>query len=327
MIDILLPVGRLVQGDLYKGQTTDKNGKPLTTKNGDPRTSFFFAVAIPKKPGETHWSHTAWGQLLYQAGVTGFPAGEHSRPNFSWKVVDGDSAVPDEYGKVWNTKEGFPGHWVVKCGGGFAVGVVENKSPWSALPAGMVKRGYFIEVKININPNGDAMKPGVYINPEMVAFVGYGEEIKGGPDASAMGFGQAELPAGVSAAPIGGMAAMPATPSASPAAAMPAPAQPNNMPPVAQVAPAMPATPVAVQAGPAHNVMGVPAAAAPAPLPVAAPVAAAPAPNPAILGTPAAAPVAPQKVMLPAANGATYEQMAAQGWTDEQLIQHQMMAG
>jgi len=30
--------------------------------------------------------------------------------------------------------------------------------------------------------------------------------------------------------------------------------------------------------------------------------------------------------MLPAANGATYEQMIAAGWTDAMLIQHGMMA-
>lgn len=49
---------------------------------------------------------------------------------------------------------------------------------------------------------------------------------------------------------------------------------------------------------------------------------------------PAAAPAAPQaysgfmgtRVMLPAANGVPYESFMQQGWTDELLIQHGMMA-
>lgn len=47
---------------------------------------------------------------------------------------------------------------------------------------------------------------------------------------------------------------------------------------------------------------------------------------------PAPAPIPPAAVhvatpiMLPAANGASYEQMRAAGWTDDQLVAHQMMA-
>lgn len=42
---------------------------------------------------------------------------------------------------------------------------------------------------------------------------------------------------------------------------------------------------------------------------------------------PVVAPPATQHVMLPAAQGATYEQMIAAGWTDALLIQHGMMQG
>jgi hypothetical protein len=35
---------------------------------------------------------------------------------------------------------------------------------------------------------------------------------------------------------------------------------------------------------------------------------------------------APARVMLPAAQGATYEQCIAMGWTDALLIEHKMMA-
>lgn len=80
----------------------------------------------------------------------------------------------------------------------------------------------------------------------------------------------------------------------------------------------------AVAAPPLAPVGSVPTPAAPAPI-VAAPPALPVTPNPAILAVPAA-PAAPARVMLPAANGATYEQLIAAGWTDAQLVQHGMMA-
>ena len=76
---------------------------------------------------------------------------------------------------------------------------------------------------------------------------------------------------------------------------------------------------------------GMPAA-APQPMPaavsaqMAAPIAVTP--NPAFLMPPPAAPVAAPPtapVMTPKANGGTYEQYRAAGWTDAQLREHGMM--
>ena len=75
-INLTLPVGRVVLGNLYKGNSTDIDGKPLVVKQGanagQPRINFFFAVAIPKS-GEQHWSQTAWGQQIHSVGITAFP--------------------------------------------------------------------------------------------------------------------------------------------------------------------------------------------------------------------------------------------------------------
>jgi hypothetical protein len=49
------------------------------------------------------------------------------------------------------------------------------------------------------------------------------------------------------------------------------------------------------------------------------------APHYGILTPPSPVAVTPQRVMLPAAQGATYEQLLAVGWTDVTLIQHGMM--
>lgn len=63
----------------------------------------------------------------------------------------------------------------------------------------------------------------------------------------------------------------------------------------------------------------------PAPAPAVAAPAVVPPPAPAFRMVPP--PAAPARVMLPAAQGATYEQCIAAGWTDALLIEHKMMAG
>ena len=90
------------------------------------------------------------------------------------------------------------------------------------------------------------------------------------------------------------------------------------------------ASPLPAGASPTPLAGFVPPVAAPAapaaPAPMAPPPAAPPAPPaPAFLQVPP--PVAPARQMLPAAQGATYEQMIAAGWTDATLVQMGMMAG
>src|ERR1700733_10382568 len=101
-IELLTPVGRLVQGSLYEPQTTDAENKPLTIRSGpnggQPRVDFYFALAVPKG-GEQHWSQTQWGAKIWQAGHVGFPNGQTQSPTFAWKVTDGDSQVPNRMGK------------------------------------------------------------------------------------------------------------------------------------------------------------------------------------------------------------------------------------
>lgn len=77
-----------------------------------------------------------------------------------------------------------------------------------------------------------------------------------------------------------------------------------------------PAAPLAVQPNPAF--LGAPGQGSA--IPGGAPM------PPGLPMTPPAVPAAPQRRMLPPANGATYEQMVANGWTDALLIQHGMMA-
>ena len=280
----LTPVGRLVAGSPYEGQTKNLDGTPKVVKQGanagQPRTEFYFGLAIAKTPGQ-HWAASpGWGATIWQVGNAAFPQGQAGAPSFAWKIVDGDSTVPNKVGKRPCDNEGYPGHWILNFTGGFAPGVYNKDGSVELKEFGLVKMGDYIQVSGNVAGNNSTQSPGVYLNHDMVAFAGVGERIvsRGGPDASAVGFGQAPLPVG---------------------------AQP------------VPATPMQQVMAPAP-VVPVPAAAVAPVVPVV--------PSPAFLVVPAA-PVAPARVMTPKAQGASYEQLLAAGWTDQTLVQHGLMVG
>ena len=201
--NILTPVGRMVQGDLFVPQTKDMEGRPLVDKAGLPRVNYFFAIAIPKNdPGV--------GALIAQihaVGQAGFPAGQWKMPTFSWKILDGDA--PEN-----NAKEGFIGHWVFRISSGFSPSVWETGGSARIVEPGKPKRGDYIRAVISIAANGSTTRPGVYLNHNLVEFVGFGQAIASGPDGAEV-FGKAPaavLPPGASATPVAGAAGLAAPP-------------------------------------------------------------------------------------------------------------------
>jgi hypothetical protein len=331
------PVGRLVQGDAFKPNTTDMQGAPLTIKTGpnagQARTEWFVALAFAKS--DPAWpafkalidaeARLSWPHLYPT------PGGPCVLPTFSDKVVDGDGF--DDRGRPFNRLPGFAGHWVVRFTNGFPPQVVKSEGgAWREARPEELKRGFYGRVAGTIKSNDNAQKPGLHMNWSKFAIDGIGPEIVVGPtaeDAFGAAGGSVALPPGASHTPVatGALSAGPtmlpaaggvtyeamiaagwtdaaliaAGMMAPPPAAAPAPA-PAPVPPMA--APVPPAAPAA----PAYD--GYRAGPAPAPP--------APAPTP---------PAAPVRVMLPAAGGASYEAMLAAGWTDATLVAHGMMQG
>ena len=293
-IQITTPVGRIVQGKLWEPQEVkDQKGVAKIGTDGKPLVDYYFALGIAKTPGHTHWSQTDWGRQIWEEGNRAHPTFA-PHPNFSWKVEDGDSPIPNKKGKRNCDREGFPGHWILKLRSGFAIPTY-NADGSAPMPANAFTPGNFAQVLISVKGNtGDT--PGVYLNPVMAALSGYGAEIVMGPDASEAGFGAAPLPAGASAAPLAAPAGLPTPPAP------------------AYVAPVLP------QALPTPAVTAPPAV-APAPTFPSSPAPVAVAPNPAFLAGPAVAapPPTPVPQMTAAAGGATYEQFKVNGWTDEAM--------
>lgn len=338
------PVGRLVQGSLDEPQTKDAQGNPRVVKTGpnagQPNPQYFIAVAFPKADPQGEFG-AFYGELVRQAAAD-FPnlfpnaaQGDFTcvHPQFSYKVVDGDG--PDQNGKPNSDKEGFAGHWVVRFASSYpprCFHAGRYGAHEQIQEKGAIKRGYFVRVNGSIDGNGNAQRPGLYVNLDMVELSAYGPEITSGPDAeTAFSGGPAALPAGASATPIGGA---PAAPGAPPMPGTPAPAAPG-----APAAPLAPAAPAAAAPLPAA---GSPAAASPAAPPyagyMAPPAGPTPAAAPGAPAAPAASPAPPVPTAPPsptasptsgtltaAAGGATYEQLIAAGWTDDTLRQHGLM--
>ncbi len=290
--DFTTPVGRLVGGSIYKVKDKDHLGQPRVVKNGpnagQPLLTYDFAVAIPKIPGQ-HWAtyprqradQPSWGEAIYAAGSTAFPQAVQ-RPDFAWKVIDGDSTIPNKNNKRPCDIEGYAGHWVVWFSSSTPPQCWNNNGTQRLVEENAIKPGYYVQVMGNATSNKSQQSPGVFVNHSMVALSGFGPEISMGLDVSAAGFGQGvQLPAGASATPVGGF---------NPPAAAGAP-----VPPAAASAP-VPATPA-----PGF-------------------VAAAGAQMPPMPPTPPAAPAGPQ--MTPKANGASYQSFIDQGWTDALLREH-----
>ena len=202
----LSPVGRMVMGSLYEPQTKNAVGEPLTFKSGKnqgkPRVNYFFALAI-RKTGELNWRDVDWGKKIYSDIAALYPNKEYLRPNFHWKIVDGDSQIPNTHGIKPCDRVGYPGHWVITFSGAFAP-VILDKQGNRLDKEGMINCGDFIQVNMSVNSNGaTTQKLGVVFNCTHAALIGYGEpiEFKKEIDPKTLGFSQ-QLPPGASETPV-----------------------------------------------------------------------------------------------------------------------------
>lgn len=259
-IDFITPVGRWVQGSLTTPNTTTVTGEPLTVKKpganfGQPREEFWVKIAILKTdPGWPAFYALAVQAAREKHSHLVAENGACSDPNYSWKITDGDSTIPNRSGVRPCDREGFPGCWIVKLSTGLGAPRLYSRLPDPNGPvrevlASQAKTGDYIRVIGSVANNHPSQTPGIFINLGDVELIAYGEAIATRPDGAAM-FGAAPaatVPTGGSLVPTAPVAAAPALAPAAPA--------PVSAP---ALAPAAPVQPAPVQ--PAHDFLNAPAA-------------------------------------------------------------------
>lgn len=306
---ILTPVGRIVSGHPATENTTGYQNAPLVDKQGNPKSEYYFAIAVEQTNPE--WE-AFWNQIVAVA-QRDFPGGQWQQPFFKWKISNGNSP---EYA----SKEGYAGHHIINMKSGFAPSLHDMQC--NQIDGSRIKKGDYVRVQISVQGNKDTTQnAGLFINPSMVQLCGYGPEILTGPSAQDI-FGQAPVtnaPTGMSATPVApvnapappvaGVPGMPAPAPAAPVMPVAPPAVPTPAPVPMQpgipatgaapmtAAPSNPTLPGNVQ--PAYDFLqpGAPAPAAPAAPTPAAPAAPPAAPVAGMPGIPA--PVAPPAPGMP----------------------------
>jgi hypothetical protein len=297
--------GRIVFGHPLKGRPKkDIRTKQPIIKDGQPVIQYVFGVAIDK----AIFGAQVWPYLQNEARAA-FPNG--APQNFTYKFKDGDTN--DAKGQPFSKREGYAGHCVLTISTeGFAPQVFkQGQGGYVQIGAEEIKCGDYVAVNVTVKYNGAVSPntPGLYVNPNAVIHIGYGQEIVSAgqdPDELFAGF-TAQLPPGASATPVMGHAPMPTgmQPAMQPAPGYPpAPAAPQYGAPPTQAAP-YPPQPAAYGAPaqpahlppPAHDFVQNAVAGAPAGYPPA---------NPGYPPAPAApqygAPPSPQPYAAPAAN-------------------------
>jgi hypothetical protein len=302
-VKFITRTGRYLFGDLYEADKTDYDGNPLKPlDNGNPHPgNYTVGVAIPKLPGETHFSMCEEGKHIWIVGHRDHPqAAQHD--GFSWKVIDGDSTKP---GKPYKGKPGrapkdvpnYPGNWILTFRS-FANFPIPIRGPQGEMrpeldKAGGVMPGDCVQVYASVTGN-DGATPGVYLNPLCVSYQGPHRDgriiANGVGDTTKLGFGQGPRPSFVTDMPTG----------QAPGSTPPPPGTPAPPPPPAtQQGPQVPVMPAAGFVGTPPPPNGAPAAPGTPPPP------------------PPSAPVGPQ--MTAKANGQPYAAFIAAGWTDATL--------
>jgi hypothetical protein len=221
MAEFTTPVGRLVYGSpTRRNPVTDNHGKPVMQADGvTPATEINFGIAIPKQ-GEQFFQQTEWGAKIYEAVKSGWQRGEEQRGDFSWKVTDGDSNIPNKKGNIPCQKEGYAGHWVINFSTRLTVKLYDyiHSQGGEIFEDGTIQTGHYIQVYATAEPNNknnpNVQTPGVYLNPVYVAHSAYGPLIQTstGPDVDTVGFGGGQLPPGATTTPQGNGGFNPAAP-------------------------------------------------------------------------------------------------------------------
>lgn len=228
--------GRIVWvgGDLFKGKIKTEFNSNIPKKNaaGETMMEYGFGLAVPKSV----LNQTATGQpgeiwaAMHEEAFTLYPS-RQIPPGFAMKYKDGDGI--DHKGQPFSQREGHAGHIILTCTTSLPIKFFKWENGQNILISEGIKCGDYVNVQLHVkaHPAQGQGKPGLYLNPNAVQFLGFGKEIINAPSGDQI-FGNAlpPMPQGASAMPLAptGMIVPTGQPAAPP---MPPQAMPMQQPP------------------------------------------------------------------------------------------------
>ena len=205
------PGGRLIMGSLTEKQTKDFDGKLIP----EEKQRYFFGVAVPKDaPGikeiiNALWQMAATDYAQVPLVMAQINLGLDAK-DFAWKVSDGDAQTYDKKtGQLRTIPDYMKGCYVFKFATNFEVSACDVNG--NDINRADIKNGDYVDVMFNATTNGkmDDMA-GIYLNPNAIRRLGYGDPISTGMSASqAFANRAASVPAGATAMPTAGGATPP----------------------------------------------------------------------------------------------------------------------
>lgn len=174
--------GRIVwkSGDLFKGQPQTVYGSqtPKLDKNGKQAIQYGFGLAVPKmKDGQQNQQLMDFMQAMQGEALKVYPTG-HIPPSFAYKFKDGDTAI-DEKGVPYNQRPGYAGCIVFSLTTQMPINWFRYESGKNIMINEGVKCGDYVRTQVTMkaHPSEGSGKAGMYLNPNAVQLIGYGEEI------------------------------------------------------------------------------------------------------------------------------------------------------
>jgi len=188
--------GRIVWGHL--GATQKKqygtNDFVMDPKTGQPVIEYVFGLAVPKNnpqltPEENKNFQDLWTVAMTEAGKLGYQWGQNG---FSFKMVDGDGRKDDGSEYPSHSK----GCFIITCSTRIAIKTYD----WQGgvlvqVPADTIKTGDWVTVQLKIAGHKPP-KPGLYMNPLMVARYHIGEAIVNSVNPNTVFTAQPQTPTG-----------------------------------------------------------------------------------------------------------------------------------
>lgn len=208
--------GRIVWSSgpsLFQGkQKVDQNTKqPRVNAQGQPMIEYGFGLAVPKQSCQDIWN------ALHEEAFTLFPQ-RQLPPGFAMKFKDGDGI--DHNGVSFQQREGYAQHIVLTCTTTLPIKWFKHEATGNIQVNEGIKCGDYVNVQLTIKAHGanGQAKPGLYLNPMAVQFLGYGKEIINTPSGDQIFGTQAppQMGSPTPIAPAGMIMPMPGGPAAPP---------------------------------------------------------------------------------------------------------------